>query len=110
MSASFVWNADFMMAEYLRLCMQDNHGMRTNILSYFFPQQVADLINCEPSEVVFTSGATESNNAAIKGVAHFYGVRKKHIITTQTVCMFNSMSCCSWEWYFCEAFSLYRVG
>jgi len=47
-------------------------------------KQVADLINCDPSEVIFTSGATESNNTAIKGVAHFYGVRKKHIITTQT--------------------------
>jgi cysteine sulfinate desulfinase/cysteine desulfurase-like protein len=70
--------------------------LRNNKFLYFFPQQVADLINCDPSEVIFTSGATESNNTAIKGVAHFYGVRKKHIITTQTVCMFFSMSCCSW--------------
>ncbi|XP_069674183.1 cysteine desulfurase, mitochondrial-like [Periplaneta americana] len=46
--------------------------------------QVADLINCDPSEVIFTSGATESNNSAIKGVAHFYGSKKRHIITTQT--------------------------
>jgi len=47
-------------------------------------KQVSDLINCTPKEVVFTSGATESNNLAIKGVAGFYGGRKKHIITTQT--------------------------
>ena len=46
--------------------------------------QVASLINCTPKEVVFTSGATESNNLAIKGVAGFYGARKKHVITTQT--------------------------
>jgi cysteine desulfurase len=42
---------------------------------------VASLIGSDPKEIVFTSGATESNNAAIKGCAHFY---QKHIITTQT--------------------------
>ncbi|GMI47594.1 hypothetical protein TrCOL_g4653 [Triparma columacea] len=46
--------------------------------------QISSLINCTPKEIVFTSGATESNNLAIKGVAGFYGGRKKHIITTQT--------------------------
>lgn len=45
---------------------------------------MARLINADPKEIVFTSGATESNNVAIKGVAHFYRQRKKHIITTQT--------------------------
>jgi len=45
---------------------------------------VADLINCSSKEIVFTSGATESNNLALKGVASFYKDKgKKHIITTQ---------------------------
>lgn len=48
-------------------------------------QEVADLIGADPREIVFTSGATESNNLAIKGVANFYRERKKHIITVQTV-------------------------
>uniref|UniRef100_A0A8D0H873 Cysteine desulfurase n=1 Tax=Sphenodon punctatus TaxID=8508 RepID=A0A8D0H873_SPHPU len=47
-------------------------------------QQVSSLIGADPREIVFTSGATESNNLAIKGVARFYKSRKKHIITTQT--------------------------
>lgn len=47
--------------------------------------QIADLIGADPKEVVFTSGATESNNIAVKGVGRFYGAKKKHIITTQTV-------------------------
>ncbi|KAM9296809.1 cysteine desulfurase [Gastrophryne carolinensis] len=47
-------------------------------------EQVASLIGADPREIVFTSGATESNNIAIKGIARFYKSRKKHIITTQT--------------------------
>uniref|UniRef100_A0A0F7ZCJ0 Cysteine desulfurase n=1 Tax=Crotalus adamanteus TaxID=8729 RepID=A0A0F7ZCJ0_CROAD len=47
-------------------------------------QQVASLIGADPREIIFTSGATESNNIAIKGVGRFYKSRKKHIITTQT--------------------------
>lgn len=45
---------------------------------------IAGLINADPKELIFTSGATESNNLALKGVAHFYKNRKNHIITTQT--------------------------
>jgi cysteine desulfurase len=45
---------------------------------------VASLIGADPKEIIFTSGATESNNAAIKGVARFYKRRKNHILTTQT--------------------------
>lgn len=47
-------------------------------------KQVADLINADPKEIVWTSGATESDNLAIKGVAHFYKKRGKHIITCKT--------------------------
>ncbi|XP_050362384.1 cysteine desulfurase, mitochondrial [Nymphalis io] len=46
-------------------------------------EQVANLIGADPKEIVFTSGATESNNISVKGVAHFYASRKKHIVTTQ---------------------------
>ncbi len=46
-------------------------------------KQVADLINCDPREIVWTSGATESDNLAIKGAAHFYQSRGKHIITSK---------------------------
>ena len=46
-------------------------------------EQIADLISADPREIIFTSGATESNNLALKGAASFYGERKKHIITTQ---------------------------
>jgi cysteine desulfurase len=48
-------------------------------------EQVAALVNCDPKELVWTSGATESNNLAIKGAANFYGPTKgKHLITVKT--------------------------
>ena len=46
-------------------------------------RQVADLINCDPREIVWTSGATEADNLAIKGAAHFYVKKGKHIITSK---------------------------
>jgi len=46
--------------------------------------QVADLIGADPREIVWTSGATESNNLAIKGAAHFYKGKGKHLITVKT--------------------------
>ena len=46
--------------------------------------KIASLINAQPKEIIFTSGATESNNFALKGLAKFYK-KKKHIITTQIV-------------------------
>jgi cysteine desulfurase len=46
--------------------------------------QVAALVNADSKEIVWTSGATESNNLAIKGAAHFYADKGKHIITVQT--------------------------
>ncbi|MEB0134779.1 IscS subfamily cysteine desulfurase [Actimicrobium sp. CCC2.4] len=46
--------------------------------------EVAKLVNADPREIVWTSGATESNNLAIKGAAHFYKTKGKHIITVKT--------------------------
>ncbi len=46
--------------------------------------EVAKLVNCDPREIVWTSGATESNNLAIKGAAHFYREKGKHLITVKT--------------------------
>lgn len=46
-------------------------------------RQVADLINCDPREIVWTSGATEADNLAIKGAAHFYVKKGKHIVTSK---------------------------
>lgn len=52
-------------------------------------QQVAQIIGAQSKDVVFTSGATESNNMIIKGIAKFYGSKRNHIITTQTVRLYQ---------------------
>jgi len=46
--------------------------------------QVAELVGADPREIVWTSGATESNNLALKGAAHFYQSRGKHLVTVKT--------------------------
>ncbi len=55
-------------------------------------EQIGSLIGAQAKEIVFTSGATEANNIAIKGVAHFYGDKKNHIITcvTEHKCVLDS--------------------
>ena len=47
-------------------------------------EQVAALVNCDPKELVWTSGATESINLALKGAAHFYKDKGKHLVTVKT--------------------------
>ena len=47
-------------------------------------EEVAGLVNCDPREIVWTSGATESDNLAIKGAAQFYKGKGKHLITVRT--------------------------
>ena len=46
--------------------------------------EVANLVNADPREIIWTSGATESNNLALKGAAHFYKEKGKHLITVKT--------------------------
>ena len=80
------------MAKYLT--MEGDFGNAASRSHYFGWQaekavdearaQVADLVSADPREIVWTSGATESNNLALKGIAHFYQKRGKHIITLKT--------------------------
>lgn len=62
------------------------YGWETEKATEQARQHVADLIGADPKEIIFTSGATESNNMSVKGVARFFGRsgKKKHLITTQT--------------------------
>jgi cysteine desulfurase len=60
------------------------YGWETEKASETAREHIAKLIGADPKEIIFTSGATESNNMSIKGVARFYKKNKKHIITSQT--------------------------
>ena len=62
------------------------YGWETEKATEQAREHVANLIGADPKEIIFTSGATESNNMSIKGVARFFGRsgKKRHLITTQT--------------------------
>ena len=57
-------------------------GVKANELINKATEQIAKLLNVKPSEIIYTSGASESNNMAIKGICEKYSNRGKHIITT----------------------------
>jgi len=59
-----------------------SYGIKTKLAVEKARQQIAKLINCEPSEIVFTSGGTESNNFAIRGIAFANKDKGNHIITS----------------------------
>ncbi|CAM9018091.1 unnamed protein product [Wickerhamomyces anomalus] len=61
-----------------------SYGWETDKEIEIARKHLADLIGADPKEIIFTSGATESNNMAIKGVPRFYSKTKKHIITSKT--------------------------
>mmetsp|Transcript_41486 Transcript_41486/g.69007 ORF Transcript_41486/g.69007 Transcript_41486/m.69007 type:complete len:442 (-) Transcript_41486:315-1640(-) len=71
------------------------YGWETNAAVETSREHVASLISADAKEIIFTSGATESNNMAIKGAATFYGTKRRHIVTTQTEhkCVLDS---CRW--------------
>jgi len=60
------------------------YGWQAEELVDIARHQVADLIHADAREIVFTSGATESDNLALKGVAHFYADKGKHIVSVRT--------------------------
>lgn len=70
-----------------------SYGWKAEELVEISRRQVAQLIKADEKEIFFTSGATESNNIAIKGVANFYAPKKNHIITvaTEHKCVINSV-------------------
>ena len=60
------------------------YGWQAEELVDIARHQVADLIHADAREIVFTSGATESDNLALKGVAHFHADKGKHIVSVRT--------------------------
>ena len=74
----------FLTDEYANAASTHPFGLRAHEAVKLARQQVAQLLGCEPQEFVFTSGATEAINLAMKGVVESYANRGKHIVTVQT--------------------------
>lgn len=85
--------ADPRVIEKMTVCLRENFGnpaSRSHVYGWKAEEavenarrQVADLIQADPREIIWTSGATESNNLAIKGAAHYYQAEKKHLLTSR---------------------------
>ncbi|KAF2350653.1 Cysteine desulfurase IscS, partial [Trinorchestia longiramus] len=78
-----------------------SYGWETEAAVEKAREQVAELVGADKREIVFTSGATESNNISIKGVARFYRAKKRHVITLQTEhkCVLDSCRALEHEGY-----------
>jgi len=74
----------FLTDDYANAASTHPFGLRAHEAVKLARQQMAQLLGCEPQEFIFTSGATEAINLAMKGVAESYASRGKHIITVQT--------------------------
>jgi len=74
----------FLTDEYANAASTHPFGLRAHEAVKLARQQMSQLLGCEPQELIFTSGATEAINLAIKGVAESYAGRGRHIVTVQT--------------------------
>ena len=74
----------FLTDEYANAASTHPFGLRAHEAVKLARQQVSRLLGCEAQELIFTSGATEAINLAIKGVAESYADRGRHIVTVQT--------------------------
>ena len=74
----------FLTDEYSNAASTHPFGLRAHEAVKLARQQVAQLLGCEPTELIFTSGATEAINLSMKGVVESYASRGKHIVTVQT--------------------------
>lgn len=80
---AYGWEAEQAVEDARKVCFPLESKAWKNVITQL--KSVADLIGADAKDMVFTSGATESNNMIIKGVARFHKEKKNHVITTQTV-------------------------